>query len=295
MICYNCNSNLCYSCDKIIHEQIKSSQHKKKLFSTNKFGICSCEHKLEVEFFCKDCKKCICSRCKYFGDHSDQIAKNHLTVDIESAKNEISIENLENINIIKNEKKKIRLYIESLILISSKLRDNCKKIIDKDINDAFENEIKELQGKSSEKLKRYISSINQLLVNKDVCGYFNNYFIEKETIVKDIYNAEFIWLWFNRKKFIDQIFSNNLKGIDKFEYQEPNRKDIETENKVNVNVLEFIIEQNIKNYDIPIKEIKIRADDKKFKYLRYFYLRLFENNQSLNFIENTKKICIIFL
>jgi len=266
--CYNCSSHFCDKCYNSIHEHLKEANHRKKNHSSNKFGLCSCEFKLDIEFYCQECKRCLCSRCRYFGDHSDKLASSHTIQPIDDAKKDIDPEK-SNDSIffnLKNEKKKIKGQIDVLISTSKKLNINFKETIDRVITDAYSLELKEADSKTSDKIKKYISSINQLIVNRDNCRYIHNYFLEKESIVKDIYSSEFIWIWNLRKKLVRNLLENNLKGIiDKNEFSEPNKNGFESDTKTTVNVVEFVVENNKIVNDNRNKEIKNRSDDKKIK------------------------------
>ncbi len=168
---------------------------------------------------------------------------------------------------MKNDKKKIKNFIDSLISISKKLNKNSKESVEYVIMERFNNELKDVNEKTHDKIKKYISSINQLSINRDYCKYIQNYFLEKENIVKDTYSSEFVWLWNLRKKIVKNILEKNIKTlIDKNEFSEPVKNNFENETKTMVSVVEFVVENNIiLNDKGNNKEIKNRNDDKKIK------------------------------
>lgn len=167
---------------------------------------------------------------------------------------------------MKTEKNKIKSQIENYISISRKLNKNSKEAIERNIIDAFSVELREIDAKTEEKLKKLISVMNQLVVNRDFCRYIHNYFLEKEGIVKEIYSSEFIWIWNLRKKMVKNVLENNLKGIiDKNDILEPLKVNFESDTKTTVSVVEFVVENNVIVSDNRSKEVKNRGDDKKIK------------------------------
>lgn len=154
-----------------------------------------------------------------------------------------------------------------MIEISRKLNDNLHYVTDQIITDSFGQELKEVDFKCSEKLKKFISLINQLVVNKDLCRYMNNYMEEKENIVKDVFSSEFIWFWNIRKKIVKDILENNLKSLtEKNERTEISQHEFESDIKTFISALEFVVENNTVMNDIGNKETKNRnVDDKRTK------------------------------
>jgi hypothetical protein len=253
-------------------------KHRKKDLSNNKYGECSCEKKLPIEFFCRDCKKCLCSNERFFGEHSElflnynnsggkkELEKSHDIVEIEIAKKEYFYENNEVCKQLKNEQEKLKSYISKLFEISDGLRKDSDNIKEKILVENYGKETHEVNDKCNNKLKLYLSSINQLQCHKDNCEFFNEKLKEKEEYVKNYNKIEFIWLWNIRKKMIDNILKENMKDLmDNMNFKDPEKKEHESDTKTTVSTIEFVIENNIIYNDNANKEKKNRTDDKKPK------------------------------
>jgi hypothetical protein len=226
--CQNCVNYYCSDCMNLIHlnntsenNNIKNVfQHKDfiKINNTTRPGFCCYHPQNESEYYCDDCKTCICGYCKFKGSHCKGQQSQHNTEDIYLTFNKT------NNNYPDWEEKKkigvstIKKIKEMIISIDQKMIQH-RNEIDKTFED-HRNTMNENSKFCKNEIFEFISNLREIKRN---IIYFHKYFKEREKFLKENKNySELSFIWSIHQEIINEYLINfeELKKIDLSKYSE---------------------------------------------------------------------------
>ena len=215
--CSNCEDYLCNACYDQIHGVSPNLMNIKSIFDHEKIpleskiktGRCANNHDKDVEYYCVTCQTTICSFCKLIESHSKGEASTHRVKDIFEYYKSQAPEGLEAFKKLEDKKKQIGEKLKSIQEKMTGLKEDVLKTAKKEIESAFEEESSALRKKSSESLMLHLTIMNELILIKDSMNILNNYFITRESFLKnDSRLIEFVYVWNHHDKLLQDIMSN---------------------------------------------------------------------------------------
>ena len=225
--CQNCVNYYCSECINLVHlintseSNIKNVfQHKDivKINNITRPGFCCYHPENESEYYCDECKKCICGYCKFKGSHSKGQQSQHNTEDLyktldKTINNYTAWDDNKKNGVISLKKIK-----DMIINIDQKMIQSQNEI-DKD----FEIHKKTMNENSKICKNEVFEFISNLREIKRNMLYFHKYFKERENFLKENKNySELSFIWSIHEEIINEYFKNfeELKKVDLTKYSE---------------------------------------------------------------------------
>jgi hypothetical protein len=214
--CVDCDAELCEDDFNSIHSPDNKQLfnfHTKVKIEKNRPGICDCENKNPVEYYCNECNKSICSYCKILGSHSKGLALEHQLEEIDVVWRSKSPETNEIFAEAEAVRKNRAYEFLSKISKSTELmRYNVLSEARKELDNEFKKEFIYSHDKSRQLISEDVQVINQLIILKSLVTWISEYFYERENFFKENKNnREVIWIWGFHLQFVNDHMSNVVK------------------------------------------------------------------------------------
>lgn len=288
-LCVQCNSNFCSDCNSNVHHEFSNDKKMVALYENhlltkmpiNKVtsGICGdCSLSKEVEFYCADCNKTICSFCKMVGNHSTGELATHELIDIIEHYQKLSPHKPESIKIFNDRIDKGQVMISKLKAQIHLLRENIYVEAQKQLEYETQIDYNHSQLITTDDLHLNINKLNMLNAFKDLIYTTNEYYALRQNLIKNVSMPEFVYIWFSYKRIVES-FNANLEFFNtKNKYPEKQNYIVARFNEFKVN--NYISDEQIINKEKSKEEVtKISSDLRK---------QMFDKNQMKLNISNTK-------
>lgn len=218
--CIYCEANFCTECNSNVHHEHSNDKALKALYEKHlnskipvskvTSGICDCNMSKEVEFYCYDCNKTICSFCRLLGSHSKGEMVNHELVDVNEQYNKLNPEKEESMKHMNDKIKKGQETISKLKFQIHQLRENTFLEAEKQLEFEAEKDYTHAQLVLTDDIHLNITKLNLLSLIRDVLLNTSDYYNLRQNLVKNVSMPEFIYVWFTYKRLIDS-FNNNIE------------------------------------------------------------------------------------
>ena len=208
VFCIICESYYDKECFNIKHKSKGKNElshgNYQQLKYKQKQGLCSEHENREAEYYCLNCKKPICSRCKIIVNNKINAHSTHQVKDIFLAYEE----NLPNFSIADEIRKRAIIQLKRIKQTVKNLIEKQIKI-EKEIDFEFREENDSIQSLTKIAKLKHFSVIAELNEMKKHLIYMDNYFhnCEKAMISTQL-KPEAIWIKDNYEEILTNIFSN---------------------------------------------------------------------------------------
>ena len=283
--CLNCEFNFCQDCYSQVHHEYSNDKNLKALYSNHEkeyiikstTGLCDSCNK-DVEYYCKTCNTSICAYCKLLGNHSKGDLANHQLEEIHQYYLKQAPENNDIAKALTDKSKRAQETLGKLKNQIINLKEHIYVEAEKQLENELEKEYTHIQISSSEAVHLNVTKYNLLTLMKDMIQTTKDYFNVRQSMIKSIYVAEFIYTWKSYIRILDHYHNNLNKYISKNKF--PDKKETDLVKFNEFKVIPYSFEEGVISKE-KVKEETTKINSSMLK-------QVFDSNQQKANIENTK-------